>query len=126
MIESLLADLLVLFHLTFIIFIICGGFLTVRWRFMIWLHIPCAVWGALIEFSGWICPLTPLENHLRNLAGRSGYHSGFIEHYILPVIYPAELTRELQYMLGAGVLVINLCAYGLLIYLKLKKRKPQI
>lgn len=123
MIEKLIADILVLFHIGFIIFVIFGGFLVVRWRLLIWLHLPCAVWGALIEFSGWICPLTPLENILRHSAGSSGYSGGFIENYIIPLIYPTELTREIQYALGIGVIAINLCAYGLVLYYKSKKQR---
>jgi hypothetical protein len=121
MIEKLIADILVLFHIGFILFVIFGGFLVLRWRLFIWLHLPCAVWGALIEFAGWICPLTPLENRLRNSAGSSGYSGGFIENYIIPLIYPIELTREIQYALGFGVIAINLCAYGLVLYYKTKK-----
>ena len=123
MTEKLIADILVLFHIGFIIFVIFGGFLVVRWRLIIWLHLPCAVWGALIEFAGWICPLTPLENLLRHSAGSSGYSGGFIENYIIPLIYPTELTREIQYALGFGVIVINLCAYGLVLYYRSKKQR---
>jgi len=113
MTEKLIADALVLFHLGFIFFVILGGFLVLRWRFIIWVHIPCAIWGALIEFAGWICPLTPLENNLRISAGSLGYSGGFIEEYILPVIYPSEMTRLIQVALGTGVILINICAYGL-------------
>ena len=123
MIEKLIADILVLFHIGFILFVIFGGFLVVRWRLIIWLHLPCAIWGVLIEFAGWICPLTPLENRLRNSAGSSGYSGGFIENYIIPLIYPTELTREIQYALGFGVIAINLCAYGLVLYYKSKKQR---
>ena len=123
MIEKLIADILVLFHIGFILFVIFGGFLVVRWRLFIWLHLPCAIWGALIEFAGWICPLTPLENRLRNSAGSSGYSGGFIENYIIPLIYPTELTREIQYALGFGVIAINLCAYGLVLFYKTKKQR---
>ncbi len=111
MIEKIAADLIVLFHFAFILFVIIGGFLVIRWRWIIWLHIPCAVWGALIEFTGWICPLTPWENQLRISAGSTGYSGGFIEHYILPIIYPSGLTRELQVAFGTGVIMINLFAY---------------
>ena len=102
MIEKIAADLIVLFHFTFILFVIAGGFLVLRWRWVIWLHIPCAVWAVLIEFYGWICPLTPWENSLRISAGSSGYNGSFIEHYILPIIYPSGLTRKLQYIFGMG------------------------
>jgi hypothetical protein len=78
------------------------------------LHLPAAAWGALIEFQGWICPLTPLENSLRASAGQAGYRGGFIEHYLLPVLYPAGLTRGVQLALGSGVIVVNLVVYGFL------------
>ena len=120
MIEKVGADILVLFHLAFILFVILGGFIVLQWRWIIWLHIPCAIWGALIEFTGWICPLTPWENHLRVAAGSSGYSGGFIEHYILPLIYPSGLTRKLQLIFGTGVILINLIAY-VLIFIKRKK-----
>ena len=123
MIEKLIADILVLFHIGFILFVIFGGFLVIRWRLIIWLHLPCAIWGVLIEFAGWICPLTPLENRLRHSAGSSGYSGGFIENYIIPLIYPTELTREIQYALGFGVIAINLCAYGLVLFYKTKKQR---
>ena len=114
MIDLLLADVLVLFHFTFILFVIFGGFLVRRRRQVIWLHIPCAVWGALIEFAGWICPLTPLENDLRISAGSSGYNGGFIENYLIPVVYPSGLTRGIQIIFGLGVIIINFWAYGLI------------
>lgn len=116
MLASLAADLIVLLHFGFILLVVFGGLLALRWNKLIWLHLPVALWGVLIEFSGWVCPLTPLENRLRHLAGEAGYHAGFIEEYLLPLIYPAELTRELQMMLGAGVLLINLLIYGYVIF----------
>jgi len=106
------ADLLVLFHLGFIIFVIIGGFLAVKWRWVLFLHLPAAVWGALIEFQGWLCPLTPLEQRLRQAAGEQGYSGGFIEHYLLPVIYPQALTADIQMALGGFVILINLAAYA--------------
>ena len=105
------ADFLVLVHLGFIIFVIMGGFLVVKWRWVVFLHVPAAVWGALIEFQGWVCPLTPLEQQLRLAAGQAGYSEGFVEHYVLPVIYPASLTRDMQMALGGFVIFINLLAY---------------
>jgi len=106
------ADLLVLFHLGFIIFVIIGGFLVVKWRWLLLLHLPAVVWGALIEFQGWLCPLTPLEQRLRQAAGEQGYSGGFIEHYVLPVIYPEALTVDIQMVLGGIVILINLVAYA--------------
>jgi len=108
-----LADAIVFLHFLFVIFVVAGGFLALRWRRLIWIHLPACLWGAAIEFGGWICPLTPLENRLRSLAGQSGYPGGFIQHYVLPIVYPADLTRELQIVLGIGVVAVNLAAYAL-------------
>jgi len=111
----LLADLTVLLHGAFILFVAVGGLLAWRWRWVAWMHVPCAAWGALVELAGWVCPLTPLENAFRARAGATGYRGGFIEHYVVPTIYPAGLTREQQVVLGAAVLAINAVAYRLLI-----------
>lgn len=111
----LLADAVVAFHGLFIVFVILGGFLVWRWRFVAVVHIPCALWGMLIEYRGWICPLTPLENSLRTRAGQAGYSGGFIEHYVVPAIYPSGLTPRIQAALGTAVLVINVFAYAVLI-----------
>jgi hypothetical protein len=113
MIYRVLADAVVLFHFSFVLFVILGGFLLRRWPRLVYLHVPIAVWGVLIEFAGWICPLTPLENHLRRLGGEAGYTGGFIDHYIIPVLYPGGLTRTLQYVLGIFALLINILAYVL-------------
>lgn len=115
MIYHWLAGTVVLFHATFVVFVIVGGFLALRWRRLMWLHIPAAVWGVLIEFGGWICPLTPLENLLRERAGVAGYGGGFIEHYVLKRLYPARLTTRVQWALGALALAINIAAYTMLI-----------
>ncbi len=111
MIYHLLADLVVVIHLLFVFFVMLGGLFVLRWRFFAWIHIPAVFWAALIEFSGWICPLTPLENHLRIKGGSSGYESGFVEHYIIPLLYPAQLTRTMQIVLGLLVMVVNLVIY---------------
>lgn len=111
MTAAVLADLVVLLHLAFILFVMLGGLLVLRRRRLMWLHLPVAAWGAAIEFVGWICPLTPLENRLRAAAGEAGYSGGFIEHYLIPLIYPAGLTRELQWLLGALVLLVNAAVY---------------
>jgi hypothetical protein len=111
----LLADAVVVFHALFIVFIVFGGFLAWRRRWVALVHIPCAVWGVLIEYRGWICPLTPLENALRHRAGQQEYSGGFIEHYLLPAIYPSGLTPRIQLVLGTFVLLINLFAYGVLL-----------
>jgi hypothetical protein len=117
-----LADLVVIVHAAFVAFVVIGGLLVLRWPRLAWVHIPAAVWGALIEFAGWICPLTPLENSLRARAGEAGYAGGFVEHYILPVLYPAGLTRTTQYVLGTIVLVINIIVYTIL--LRRRWRRP--
>lgn len=116
----MLADLVVLIHFGFILFVIFGGFLALKWRKLIWLHLPAAIWGALIEFFGWICPLTNFENRLRSASGGS-YANGFIEHYIIPMIYPTALTREIQIGLGFIVILLNLVVYKKLL---LKKTIP--
>jgi hypothetical protein len=110
-----LADLVLVVHLTFVLFVVLGGLLVLRWSWAAWLHIPAAVWGVLIEYTGWICPLTPLENSFRARGGEAGYAGGFIEHYIQPVLYPAGLTRGTQIVLGSFVLLLNLSAYGILL-----------
>ncbi len=109
---GLLADALALIHFGFVLFVVLGGLLALRWRRCAWTHVPAAVWGATLEFAGWICPLTPLENWLREQAGEAAYPTGFIEHYLLPVLYPAGLTRELGFVLGILVVGINLAIYG--------------
>ena len=116
MVANITADLLVLLHLAFIVFVMFGGFLVLKWEKVAILHIPCALWGAFIEFSGWICPLTPLEQSLREAAGQTVYSGGFVDHYIMPLVYPTALTWEIQIVLGVIVLVVNLCVYGLVIY----------
>lgn len=105
--------MLVLAHLLFVAFVMAGGFLLLRWPKLVWLHLPAAVWGALIEFTGGICPLTPLENRLRALGGESAYSGGFVEHYLLPILYPEDLTFLVQQALGGVVVAVNLVAYVL-------------
>ena len=108
----LLADMVVLVHFAFVLFVILGGFIVARRRRVMPFHLAAAIWAALIEFSGWICPLTPLENQLRSKSGSDGYDSDFVAHYILPILYPEGLTRETQITLGAMVIVINLGIYA--------------
>ena len=110
----LLAEALVLFHFAFVVFAVAGGLLAFRWRWVPLLHLPALGWAALVEFTGGICPLTPLENALRAAGGQAGYGGGFIEHYLLPVLYPAALTRELQWTLGTGLVAFNAVVYFLL------------
>lgn len=111
----LLADAVVLLHALFVLFVLFGGFLAWRWRRVAVPHIPCAVWGVLIEYRGWICPLTPLENALRLKAGQQGYSGGFVEHYLLPALYPSGLTSRAQVLLGTFALAVNVLAYAVLI-----------
>jgi hypothetical protein len=110
-----LADLVLVVHLAFVLFVVLGGLLVLRWPRLAWLHVPAAVWGVLIEYTGWICPLTPLENSLRERGGGAGYSGGFLEHYIQPVLYPAGLTRGTQIVLGSLALLVNLTAYGVVV-----------
>jgi len=120
MVYKLLADFVLLLHLAFIIFVIFGGLLALKNVKWAWLHVPVAVWGGLIEFAGWICPLTPLENWLCFKAGVGTYQESFIAHYLLPLIYPTELTRNVQIILGAGVVLISLLIYSLVLYKRAK------
>lgn len=110
-----LADLIVLLHFGFVVFAVLGGLLVFRWRRLLWIHIAAVLWAAAIEFLGWICPLTPLENWLRRQSGDAEYHSDFIAHYLLPVLYPAGLTREVQIILGFSVVFMNAIIYGWLL-----------
>ncbi len=111
-----LAVFVVLVHFAFVLFVIVGGLLVLKWRRVIWIHLPCVLWGALNEFFGWVCPLTPLENWLREAGGGAAYQTSFVEHYILPILYPAVLTREMQIILGLTVVVVNVAIYGWLGY----------
>jgi hypothetical protein len=113
---KLFADLTAIIHLAFIIFVVLGGLFAFKWKRMAWIHIPAAVWGAMIELYNWICPLTYMENHFRKEAGIDIMAQGFVDHYILPLIYPAELTKELQVKLGLFVIGINIVIYSLVIY----------
>lgn len=121
MFYRLAAELLVLVHFSFIVFVILGGLLVYKWHWMAWLHLPAAAWGAIVEYRGWICPLTPWENRLRELAGHEGYAEGFIEHYLLPLVYPSVLTRDVQLYLAVIVVAVNLVIYGVFIYRVLRQ-----
>ncbi len=109
--SSLLADVVVLVHFAFIVFTALGGLLVLRWPWAAWLHLPAVVWGVGIELSGRVCPLTPLEHWLRTSAREPGYGGGFIEHYLLPVVYPAGLGREAQLGLAAALALANVAIY---------------
>ncbi|MEW6023358.1 MAG: DUF2784 domain-containing protein [Pseudomonadota bacterium] len=109
---SLAAAAVLLLHLAFVLFVVFGALLLVRWRRLAWLHLPAAAWGFFIELTGRLCPLTTLENLLRMRAGLAGYGESFVEHYLLRLIYPGSLTREMQLGLAVGVVTINLLLYG--------------
>ena len=112
MISRLLADAAVALHAAFVIFVVVGGLLVARWPRMAWIHLPAAAWGAWVELAGWTCPLTPLESWLRERGGGAAYTSGFIEHQVLPVLYPAALTRPVQWVLGGLVILVNAVVYA--------------
>ena len=125
MIYSFLADLLVVFHLVFILYVMAGALLIFKWPKTLWLNMPACFWGMTVEITGWICPLTPWEIQLRRLAGEEGYTGSFIEHYLIPIIYPSGLTREVQMVLGGTVLIVNLCLYTLILIKKRKRKTPE-
>jgi hypothetical protein len=111
----LLADIVLFAHLAFIVFVLGGGLLLLRWPRMVWLHLPALVWAVFVEVNGWLCPLTPLENYFRELAGRDKYRGDFIAQYLLPLIYPAGLTPAIQLVLASVVIVLNLIIYTVII-----------
>ena len=113
MLYRFLADLVVVLHVGFVLFVVLGGLFALRWPRAAWFHLPAAVWGAGIEFVHGICPLTPLENHLRHLGGGAGYSGGFVEHYVLPVLYPAGLDQDLQLAIGIFVVILNVTVYAI-------------
>jgi hypothetical protein len=111
-IYPIFADLVVWIHFAFVVFVVLGGVLVMRWPRLIWVHLPAVMWGVIIELCGWICPLTPLENWLRRKGGGENDHSDFVAHYLLPMLYPQGLTRKSQITLGALVVVVNVAIYG--------------
>ncbi|MDP4185387.1 MAG: DUF2784 domain-containing protein [Bacteroidota bacterium] len=123
MIYRILADIIVMIHLGFILFVMLGGLLVLKYPRVVWVHLPLMIWGAVVEFFNIICPLTPLENYLRELGGGERYHSDFVEKYIIPVIYPEGLTIRIQFILGCLVVFINLIFYSIVIYRYFKKRR---
>ena len=112
MIYGLLADLVLALHALFVVFVVLGGLLALRCRRAVFVHVPCALWGMWVVLAGWTCPLTPLEVALRQQTGEGGYAGGFLEHYLVPVLYPGDLTRGIQIGLGGGVLVLNIAIYA--------------
>jgi len=121
MLFRLFADATVVVHLLFVAFVICGGVLVLRWPRVAWVHLPAAAWGAWVECAGWICPLTPLENWLRVQGGSATYASGFVERYLLPVLYPASLSRDVEWTLGLLVILLNGIVYAVVV---LSRRLP--
>ena len=117
----LLADLVLIVHLAFVVFVLCGGLLVLKWRWIARLHLPAVVWGAVVEFTGWICPLTPLENWLRVQGGEAGYEDDFTTRYLLPILYPVDLTRDIQLLLGT-VVVVAQCRRLLVALAKMQAR----
>ena len=122
MLYRALADLVVVVHLAFIVSVLFGGLLALCWRWVPWVHVPAAAWGVAVEVFGWFCPLTPLENWLRQLSGSAGYAGGFIERYLIPVIYPEGLTRELQLILGCVLVALNVAVY-LVVWRRFRSRR---
>jgi len=118
-----LSDFVLLVHFAFIVFVLVGGFLLLRWPRLVWLHFLAVSWGVFIEVTGWICPLTPLENYFRALAGGSVYHTGFIERYLFPLVYPAGLTPAIQMTLAAVVIVFNIVIYSWIVLERKRKNR---
>ncbi len=125
MLYNSLADLIVVLHSLFVLFVMLGGFLVLWKSSVAWCHIPAVFWAASIEFFGWICPLTPLENMLREKGGAAGYGTGFVEHYIVPILYPASLTRQVQINFGIIVLSINIGLYFFVLHSLRKTERKQ-
>jgi hypothetical protein len=109
---TLAADILVLLHFGFVAFVVAGGLLVFKRPWIALLHLPAVIWGVLLEFQGWLCPLTPLETSLRETGGQAGYSGGFVEHYILPILYPIGLDTTTQFLIGSFVVVVNIAVYG--------------
>lgn len=118
-----LADLVLVLHFVFVLFVVLGGFLAFRWPRVAWIHLPLALYGVLVEVIGFVCPLTPLEVSLRQQGGEAGYAGGFIEHYITAAIYPAGLTRQVQLILGASVAALNVVVYS--VWWRRRSRLPE-
>ena len=125
MLDRLMADLIVFIHFAFIAFAIGGGLLVLRCRWLMYLHLPCVVWAVLVELMHWRCPLTRLENYFIRRYGATGYDGGFIDHYLIPIIYPDGLTPAIQVAIGLFVLVVNLTVYTVLVKRSLRPRRRQ-
>jgi hypothetical protein len=120
-----LADLVVAIHFAFVVFVILGGLLALKWRQFVWVHVPAVIWGVVIELAGWVCPLTPLENWLRERGGAARYTGGFVEHYIEPLLYPATLTKAEQIVFGLFALILNLAIYSYVSWRGLRQAKSK-
>jgi hypothetical protein len=116
-----LAEALVLVHAAFVVFVVVGGLAVMRWPRVAWVHVPAAVWGVLVECTGWGCPLTPLEKWLRQRGGGGGYEGGFIDHYLVPILYPDGMTRQTEIVLGALVVVVNVASYAVALWLRSRR-----
>ncbi|MET0101669.1 MAG: DUF2784 domain-containing protein [Sedimenticola sp.] len=121
MLARLGADLVLLIHFGFILFVVLGGLLVLRWNKLAWLHVPSVIWGVTIDTMGWICPLTPLENSLRIAGGERGFEGGFIEHYLLPLIYPLGMSRGEQIALAMLALLLNLAIYTIIVKRRMRR-----
>lgn len=124
MIYRIGADSILLLHLAFTLFTVLGGLLVLRRPSLLWVHLGAVLWGVVIEWADWICPLTPLENALRIQSGEEGYAGGFIEHYVSLVLYPENLTIELRYLLGMGLVAVNLIIYGYIFLVRRRNPLP--
>ncbi len=122
MLSKLLADLTLILHLVFILFALFGGLLVLCRRWMFWIHLPVLLWASLVNLAGWTCPLTPIENALRSLAGQAGYSGGFVEHYIMPLVYPAIMSRDIEIISGFLVLVWNGLVYAFVMFRRRRLR----
>jgi len=122
MLSKLLADLTLILHLVFILFALFGGLLVLCRRWMLWIHLPVLLWASLVNLAGWTCPLTPIENALRSLAGQAGHSGGFVEHYIMPLVYPAIMSRDIEIISGFLVLVWNGLVYAFVIFRRRRLR----
>jgi hypothetical protein len=121
MIYRLLADVVLIAHFAFAAFAVLGGLLVLRYKKILWWHLAALCWGVVVQWANWICPLTPLENYFRILGGEAGYSAGFIEHFMLKVLYPENLTMELRYVLGAVLIAVNLAVYSYLFFGRLRR-----
>ena len=123
MLARLAADLVLIVHMAFVLYVLFGGLLVLARPWLALIHLPAVIWAVLLEFFGWICPLTPLEQDLRRAAGQAGYEGGFVEHYLVPILYPPGLTPSIQWILGGIVLVVNGLFYGPLIRRRFRRSR---